>query len=75
MVEIDYREIDPATLDNLLFDIVIRAGTDYGQAEQSAYDKQNQLYRQLVLGKAVIVYHEQDGFCDVMSKSMPVMRD
>ena len=68
MIEIDYRQLEPETLDNLLTEIVLREGTDYGEVEISMDDKKKQLRYALDSGKAKIVYHASEGFCDVVKK-------
>ncbi len=68
MIAIDHRQLETETLDNLITEIVIREGTDYGEVEFSVEDKKEQLLQQLNLGRAVIVYHTNEGFCDIVSK-------
>ncbi len=69
MIEIDHRQLALDTLDNLLTEIVLREGTDYGEMEISVEDKKKQLQHLLEIGKAVIVYHASEGFCDVINKA------
>ena len=69
MINIDHRQLAPDTLDNVLTDIVLREGTDYGEKELSLDDKKKQLQHKLEIGKVVIVYHASEGFCDVINKT------
>ena len=69
MIEIDHRQLEPDTLDNLLTEIVLREGTDYGEQEMSIEDKKRQLQSSLETGKTMIVYHASEGFCDVINKT------
>ena len=68
MIEIDHRQLKPETLNNLLIEIVLREGTDYGEQEISVEDKKKQLQHLLDVGQAVIIYHASEGFCDVINK-------
>lgn len=66
MIEINHRQLDPETLDNLLAEIVMREGTDYGHQEISLEDKKQKLRDQLELGKAKILFDAKEGFCDIV---------
>ncbi|MDF1761052.1 MAG: YheU family protein [Coxiellaceae bacterium] len=69
MVEIDYRQLSCRALDNLLIEIVLREGTDYGLHERSFDSKKQQLKSRLEAGNAVIVYLPGDDYCDVIDKN------
>jgi uncharacterized protein len=69
MIEIDHRHLHPDTLENLLTEIALREGTDYGEMEIAVDDKKRQLRDGLDLGKAVIVYYPSEGFCDLIQKA------
>lgn len=68
MTEIDYKLIDPQTLAELLSEIVLREGTDYGIQEISHHAKVDQLMRKLESGKATIVYYSDSDYCDLIEK-------
>jgi uncharacterized protein YheU (UPF0270 family) len=68
MIEIDHQQLDPATLDNLLGELVLREGTDYGALEYSLDDKKKQLHQLLIEGKVVITFNNEDGSCDVVRR-------
>jgi uncharacterized protein len=68
MIEIDHRQLPPETLNNVLTEIVLRAGTDYGEQELSLEDKKRQLRSSLDSGHSMIVFYAAEGFCDVVQK-------
>lgn len=55
---IPWQQLNPATLDAVLEDYVLREGTDYGEQELSLAEKKQNLKQQLELGIVVIVYSE-----------------
>lgn len=69
MIEISHRQLAPKTLDNLLTEIVLREGTDYGEQEISLEDKKRQLQHSLETGKTMIIYYASEGFCDVVNRA------
>ncbi len=69
MIEIDHRLLDAETLDNLLIAIVLREGTDYGEAEWSLEDKKRQLQLALLSGKGVLICGSKTGWCEVVDGS------
>jgi uncharacterized protein YheU (UPF0270 family) len=66
MIEIDHRQLDSATLDNVLSEIVLREGTDYGEQEISLDDKKQKILQLLELGKVRITFDAKEGFCDLV---------
>jgi len=69
MIEINFRQLNRDTLDNLLTEIVLREGTDYGAIEQPIEDKKSALLKKLQSGEAVIMYDASENFCDVIQKT------
>jgi uncharacterized protein len=55
-VEIPYADLEPATLRNVVEDIVTRDGTDYGAVEKTLAQKSAALLRQLEHGEAKLVF-------------------
>jgi uncharacterized protein len=55
-VEIPYTDLEPATLRNVVEDIVTRDGTDYGAVEKTLAQKSAALLRQLERGEAKLVF-------------------
>lgn len=68
MIEIDYQQLDNDTLENLLTEIVLRNGTDYGEEEVTTVEKVGQLKTLLKSGKAVIMFDAISTHCDVITK-------
>ena len=68
MIEIPYKDLDPETLRNLLREIVLREGTDYGETAISTEEKVTQLQTALETNRAVIMFNDELGFCDVVPK-------
>lgn len=66
MIEIDYKLLAPETLENLLIEVITRQSTDYGDSEMSIANKIAQLRRKLERKDAVIVYSDEEGFCNVI---------
>lgn len=67
MVIIDFRQLAPETLHNILVEIITRQGTDYGESEVPLDVKINQLHHNLELGKAVLSYDTEHGFIDAIA--------
>lgn len=66
MIPIDYQLLDPDTLDNVIREIVIREGTDYGEAEVSFEDKYHQALTNLKNGKARLAFDPKNNFIDLV---------
>lgn len=68
MIEINHTLLAPDTLDNLIIEVITRQATDYGDDEMAITNKKNQLPGKLVRGEAFIVYSEEEGFCNIVSR-------
>ena len=66
MIEIDHQLLSKAALDGLLSELVLRAGTDYGNVEVSFEEKKEALLYRLLKGEAHIVYDAQHDQCDIV---------
>lgn len=66
MIEINYRDLNPDTLDNLLREIVLREGTEYGEEATTTDEKVAELHVALETSRAIIVFSAELGFCDVL---------
>lgn len=67
MIEIDSTLLSQQALDNLVTEVIIRQSRDYGEVSKiSLATKKALLLKKLERGEAMIVYHAQDGFCDVV---------
>lgn len=67
MLKIDYQQLSSETLQNLLQECVTRNGTDYGAEEVSTAAKCQQLLAKLHAREAVVVFEEEEGYCDIIS--------
>ena len=65
-MEIPYQSLNPATLENLVEELVTRNGTDYGERETSLDEKVSQVKRQLDSGQAYILYDEELQICEIL---------
>jgi len=68
MINIDYRHLNPDTLDNVLREIVLREGTEYGECEIPLEVKVEQLMQALMSDKATIAYDAAYNFFDVIAQ-------
>jgi uncharacterized protein len=66
MVEIDYLALEEETLLNLLKEIILREGTDYGADDLSFEAKLCHIKKNLHTKKARIVYLPDEEYCDVV---------
>lgn len=66
MLILPHREIEGATLDALLEEIVTRDGTDYGEHELSLESRLSRLRGQLDSGLASLCYDSATETCNVL---------
>jgi len=66
-MQIPWQELDAATLDSLLSEIVTRDGTDYGEVEMATSEKVAQVKRLLKAKQLALVYDEASESCGLMS--------
>ena len=59
------------TLQAVIEEFVTREGTDYGEVEVSMETKIDQVKKDLVSGKAVLLFDRQDQACRIMSREDP----
>lgn len=65
---VPWRDIDTATLDNLIEEFVTRDGTDYGEREIDTATKAEQVRRRLQRGEAVVVFDDATETVSVMTR-------
>jgi uncharacterized protein YheU (UPF0270 family) len=65
---VPWQQIEPATLENLIREFVLREGTDYGASEMSLASKILQIQKQLQSGDAVVVFSELHESVDIQLK-------
>ncbi len=68
MIEIDYRQLSTDILENLLTEIVLREGTEYGEMQFTTEEKKSQLKNALQSGKAVVVFDAVNVYCNVIPR-------
>lgn len=68
MIKIEHFLLNPDTLENLLKEIVLREGTDYGEIEITTAEKISQLKAALNSGEASLMFDAVSGHCDVIKK-------
>jgi len=67
-VEIPFKELDKATLNNLIEEFVSREGTDYGFQDYSLQDKVKHVMKQLEKGMAFIDYEAKSSNCKIVKR-------
>lgn len=63
---IDYRQLEPDTLHNLLEEIVTRDGTDYGESELSVSEKIANAMQLLQNGSCAIAFDADSETCSLI---------
>jgi uncharacterized protein len=69
MIRVDHKALKEETLINLLTEIVLREGTDYGAQMISHKEKVNALHEKLNAGKIALIFLEAENYCDVINIS------
>jgi uncharacterized protein len=59
MVEIPFQQLTNDALQGVIYDFILREGTDYGTQEASLEKKREDILRQLKNGKAKIVFEPE----------------
>lgn len=70
MIEIDYKELAADTLDNLLAEIVLRDGADFGSSESAFKQSKLQLMRLLQTGQSKIFYNDKEDYCKIIPREV-----
>lgn len=68
-IEIPYQELSPQTLKGIVEYWILKEGTDYGEQEFSLAEKVDSILGQLKTGKAKIIFHPEDGVCELVKNS------
>ena len=69
LVEIDYRQLNPETLEAVIGAFVLREGTDYGMNEASLEAKMHSIRTQLEKGAVRLVFDLDADNCTILSES------
>ncbi len=67
-VVIPHEKISEEALEGLINEFILREGTDYGQQEYSLEQKHEQIKKQLLSGKAIIVFDNQEESVSLIRK-------
>jgi uncharacterized protein len=65
---IPFQELSVEALRGVIHEFVTRDGTDYGESEIPFETKVQQVMNHLHSGKAVIVFDQKTGTCNIVSK-------
>jgi uncharacterized protein YheU (UPF0270 family) len=68
MMVVPYEKLSSDALSGVLEEYASREGTEYGSQDISMDSKVSQLKTQLIQGKALIVFDEESGTCNLMLK-------
>jgi uncharacterized protein YheU (UPF0270 family) len=68
MMVVPYEKLSSDALSGVLEEYASREGTEYGSQDISMDSKVAQLKAQLMQGKALIVFDEESGTCNLMLK-------
>lgn len=75
VLSIPYKYLSPEVLEAVIEEFVTRDGTDYGGTEVLLQTKVAQVKRELAHGRAIIVFDEQTGTCNIISTDDPLFKD
>ena len=65
-LEIPYNELSPQALQGIIEHWILKEGTDYGDQEFSLAEKVESVMKQLKSGKAKIIFHPEEGLCELV---------
>jgi hypothetical protein len=68
ILSISCEKLSPETLRAVIEEYVTRSGTDYGDVEVPLEQKVRQVHRELLSGKARILFDTIDQTCNIVSK-------
>jgi len=71
ILNIPCEQLSPETLRAIIEEFVTRDGTDYGEIEVQLEQKIRQVQKELLSGKAVILFDTKDQICDIVLKDDP----
>lgn len=67
MIEIDHSLLSPNALDNLILEVLTRQSNDGQGMEINFETMKKKLMNKLDSGELIIVFHSEEGFCDIVS--------
>ena len=68
ILNISYEKLSPETLRSIIEECVTRDGTDYGEVEISLDQKINQVQKEIISGRALILFDTKDQICNIVSR-------
>jgi len=75
IVIIPCDQLSPDTLRAIIEEFVTRDGTDYGETEVPLEQKIRQVYKELISGKALILFDTVEQTCNIVARENPAIRD
>lgn len=67
-------QLSPETLMAIIEEYVTRDGTDYGEMEAPLNQKIKQAHKDLLSGKALILFDTKDQICNIVSRDDPSIK-
>jgi len=74
ILNIPCEQLSPETLRAIIEEFVTRDGTDYGEIEVQLEQKIQQVQKEIISGKAVILFDTKDQVCDIVLKDDPKVK-
>lgn len=68
-VVVPYEKISKEALNGLIDEFILREGTDYGQKEYTLEEKHQQINKQLLSGKIIIVFDSEEQSASIIKKN------
>lgn len=74
ILRISYDKLSPETLMAIIEECVTRDGTDYGEVEMPLERKIMQVHKEIVSGKALILFDTKEQTCNIVSRDNPTIK-
>lgn len=74
IVSIPYDQLSPDTLTAVIEEFVTRDGTNYGETEVPLEQKIRRVQRQLISGKALVLFDTETQTCNIVSRDDPAIK-
>ena len=71
IVNIPHYQLSPRALTAIIEEFITRDGTDYGEREVPLEEKAQRVHRQIVAGKALILFDKETRKCTIVSRDDP----
>ena len=73
-MSIPYDQLSPDTLTAVIEEFVTRDGTNYGETEVPLEQKIRRVQRQLISGKALVLFDTETQTCNIVSRDDPAIK-